>query len=130
MKAIVYLALALMLSGCATFAPTQPMPAIPPEVRALRAAQPPTPPCGLDGLPANQIMRYFPMQAMDAGIQGWVLAEFTVGLDGRVTRAEALHSAPVGVFEGAATRLLRDLPFPTQESECTRLMLIHFAIPE
>ncbi|MGQ0618882.1 MAG: energy transducer TonB [Panacagrimonas sp.] len=59
---------------------------------------------GTDGeyLPIVKVAPIYPPRAMQRGIEGWVLVEFTVSASGTVRDAAAVDADPRGVFEDAA----------------------------
>lgn len=59
---------------------------------------------GTDGeyLPIVKVAPIYPPRAMQRGLEGWVLVEFTVTASGTVREVAAIDADPKGVFEDAA----------------------------
>lgn len=59
---------------------------------------------GTDGeyLPIVKVAPIYPPRAMQRGLEGWVLVEFTVSASGTVRDVVAVDADPKGVFEDAA----------------------------
>lgn len=89
---------------------------------ALRADGEP----GTDGLPAPA----YPPAARAARLEGYAEVGFTIGEDGRVTRAEVLAAMPRGEFEAAALAAVRRWRLPAGEAGKSLRRRFEFSLPD
>lgn len=70
---------------------------------------------------ACRLLKYppiaYPPEAQQRGVQGNVLAEFTVMPDGRARHARIVYSLPVGVFERTVRDAVLHLSYPTRAAD-------------
>jgi len=74
----------------------------------------------------------YPRRAWANGLQGWVIVELDVGLDGRAENVSVLRQAPGGWFGGAAERAVRGWRFlpPAQGALTDCLVRLDFRLGE
>ena len=65
------------------------------------------PPGASEMLPIIRTNPNYPERAALRGIQGWVLVEFTVGIDGRVVDPRVVAYEPTSIFNSSAIRAIR-----------------------
>jgi periplasmic protein TonB len=70
-----------------------------------------------DPRPISRENPVYPFEALHRGVQGSVLAEFTVDESGRVTSPRILEAQPPGVFDRAALRALSHWRYEPAGSE-------------
>ena len=122
----------LTLSACASDGLFRPQSAYPPDPYVKGYADP------QDCLGGEQLAALslelpdYPKRAYRTGRQGWVLVRLDVGVDGRVTRAEAEREVPDGPFGKAAETAVRAWRFEPPRggplSDCR--VLIRFRLGE
>ena len=62
----------------------------------------------------------YPRRAWKHGVQGWVIVELDVGLDGRTENVAVLREAPAGWFNGVTVSAVEDWRFlPPQSGRLT-----------
>jgi protein TonB len=59
-----------------------------------------------DPRPISRVHPEYPFAALNRGVRGSVLLEYTVDQRGRVVSPRVLEAKPAGVFDGAALRAL------------------------
>jgi protein TonB len=87
------------------------MPPAPPVVATPNTAPPPAPapPAPVDVVPAKIIKRVTPVAPgnIPAKTQGYVVVQFNIGVNGRVSNLSVVESQPQGVFDDAAQAAVR-----------------------
>ena len=66
---------------------------------------------GGDYLPIAQVAPQYPRSALNKGIEGWVLVEFTIGTAGQVKDPVIVKSEPPGVFDESALSAVKRFRF-------------------
>lgn len=66
---------------------------------------------GGDYLPIAQVAPQYPRDALQQGIEGWVLVEFTIGTEGQVKNPRIVRSEPPQIFDKSALDAVRRFRF-------------------
>lgn len=64
-----------------------------------------------DYIPLVKVRPMYPRRARARGQEGYVLVEFTIGVNGHVKDAVVISSSPKGVFDEAALKAVRDFRY-------------------
>ena len=79
--------------------------------------------------PLNKPAPEYPERALNANVEGSVHIAVTVGLDGRVAKAEVISAVPEGWFEKAALEAVKKWKYRSPRTEITFEVVIDFALP-
>ncbi len=88
-------------------------------------------PVGRNGnpIPLLRPTPYYPLAALEQGIEGRVLLEFDISRSGHPVRVEAVAAEPEGVFEEAALEMMSRWRYcPLEDSEPDYPSRIRFAL--
>ncbi|HEY5703594.1 MAG TPA: energy transducer TonB [Gammaproteobacteria bacterium] len=67
-------------------------------------------------VPTRRIEPIYPPRAQRAGIEGYVVVEFTIDIEGKVKDIKVVESEPEGMFERAVRQALQKWEFPPKIS--------------
>lgn len=119
MKQYWLLSLLLLISSCANNVSLAPRPV--PDVNKFDGAN-------IDIRPSTPVAPRFPIKAIRAKQEGWVLLKFDIEESGDVVNAEVTESSPEGVFEKAAIRAISEWKFPKNNTVKGKFYLMEFKL--
>ena len=111
----VLILVSLMVAACATTTITPP-PRQAPGFEAVMYKAADTVPgassvAGQPVLPIVKVQPQYPREALQKGLEGWVVLEFTVTESGTVRSVKVVDSSPPEIFDSAATDAARKFRF-------------------
>ena len=111
MRAAAYLALTVMISGCATKDTFRPKSQYPPDPWVKGYSDPDDCLGGEKLAAVNFELPKYPRRSFNSGRQGWVIMRLDVRADGETENVDVERSVPDGLFEGASRAAVQDWRF-------------------